>query len=97
MARKDFKKHNTPFRCKNCGVKNPPVQASERNHCFRCLYSLHVDEETPGDRKSSCRALMEPLSLDYRGKKGFMILHCCCICKKEMWNRAAPDDDVTKV
>lgn len=92
MPRKDFKKHNKAFQCRQCGTKNPPAQRSERNHCFRCLYSLHVDEETPGDRQSLCDALMEPIGLDQRGNKGFMILHRCLRCRKEMWNRAAGDD-----
>ena len=92
MARKDFVKHNDPFTCKKCGAVNPPAAASERNHCRMCLSSLHLDKETPGDRVSPCGALMEPLMLDKRGKKGFMILNRCVNCGKEMWNRAADDD-----
>ncbi len=94
MPRKDFKKHNEGFACLKCGVKNTPAKKSERNHCFSCLFSLHVDEVTPGDRKSLCKNLMEPVSLDYRGNKGFMVLHRCVQCGKEIWNRAAEDDEV---
>lgn len=96
MARKDFKKHNTGFVCLKCGAVNTPAKKGERNHCRQCLYSLHVDEETPGDRKSSCGGLMEPVGLDFKGKKGFMIIHKCVKCGKEMKNKAAPEDDVTK-
>lgn len=92
MARKDFIKHNDPFTCKKCGEVNPSAISSERNHCRACLYSLHVDSETPGDRASVCGGLMEPMMLDKRGKKGFMILHRCTACGKEMWNCAANDD-----
>lgn len=92
MARKDFKKHNEGFICVRCGVKNEPALKSERNHCFSCLYSVHVDESTPGDRKSSCRGLMEPAGLDYKGSKGFMIRHRCVECGKEILNHAAEDD-----
>lgn len=92
MGRKDFKKHNTGFLCIRCGVQNEPAKRSERNHCFNCLYSLHVDEHTPGDRKTDCSGLMEPISLDYRGNKGFMILHKCVKCGKQIKNKAAEED-----
>ena len=92
MARKNFKKHNTGFICKNCGAENPPAPKSERNHCFSCLYSLHVDRDTPGDRVSDCHGLMQPIGLDHDGKKGFMIIHECVKCRKKMKNQAAEDD-----
>ena len=92
MGRKDFKKHNTGFICLKCGAKNPKATESERNHCRECLYSLHVDKKTPGDRKSDCHGLMEPVGLDYKGKKGFMIKHKCVKCGKEIPNKRAEDD-----
>lgn len=94
MSRKDFKKHNEGFVCGKCGTTNPPASKSERNHCRVCLFSLHVDGGTPGDRASDCHGFMEPTSLDFRGNKGFMIVHRCCACGKEMLNRAAPDDEI---
>lgn len=97
MGRKDFKKHNEGFICLKCGQANEKAAKSERNHCFSCLYSLHVDEETPGDRDSACRGLMEPVMLDKRGKKGFMILHRCVKCRKEIWNRTAAEDELLKI
>lgn len=92
MSRKDFRKHNAAFVCAKCGIKNESASKSERNHCFSCLFSLHVDEDTPGDRKSSCHGLMEPAGLDYKGSKGFMIRHRCAKCGKEILNRAAEND-----
>lgn len=97
MARKDFMKRNESFTCKNCRAHNAPAKKSERNHCSACLFSLHMDLETPGDRKSACRGLMEPVALDYRGSKGFMILHRCMKCRKEMWNRTMEDDELINV
>lgn len=94
MPRKDFIKHNKPFVCLHCSARNPKAIKSERNHCRQCLYSLHVDEETPGDRRSLCNGLMEPIGSDYRGAKGFMILHRCVKCRKKMWNRTAEDDEM---
>lgn len=97
MPRKSFQKHNNEFNCKKCGEFNPKALKSERNHCKNCLYSLHVDLETPGDRESDCGGLMEPSSLDYKGSKGFMILHHCVKCGKEIWNRAAEDDKLNNL
>lgn len=94
MSRKEFRKHNEAFICQNCREENPPAAKSERNHCRACLCSLHVDEETPGDRKSRCEGLMDAAGFDYVAKKGFMILHRCRVCRKEMWNRAAEDDNL---
>lgn len=97
MSRKDFKKHNNGFRCLNCKENNPPAADGERNHCRKCLYSLHVDSETPGDRASECGGLMEPIGLDFKGKKGFMIVHKCVKCGKDIKNKRAEDDDLTKL
>jgi hypothetical protein len=55
-----------------------------------CLYSLHVDER-PGDRRASCHGLMEPIGLDYRGRKGFVIIHRCTRCGFVRPNRVADD------
>ena len=93
MSRKDFKRHNMPFTCAKCGEKNPALRGGERNHCRACLFSLHVDVETPGDRKSACRGLMEPTKLDHKGGKGFMVWHTCVECGKEIRNTLAEDDE----
>lgn len=97
MGRKDFTKRNESFKCLKCGEINPLAVKSSRNHCRRCLFSLHVDLETPGDRKSDCRGLMEPVGLDYKGKKGFMIVHRCVECGKEIKNKVAEDDEMGKL
>ncbi|MCC7432961.1 RNHCP domain-containing protein [Candidatus Peregrinibacteria bacterium] len=84
---------NIQFNCKKCGQLNPPADQTCRNHCIKCLYSLHVDQEIPGDRLSSCHNLMEPVGLDQNSKKGFIIVHKCLKCGKVINNKAAPDDD----
>ena len=84
---------NEEFTCKNCGHKNVPLKGSCRNHCNKCLYSLHVDKKTPGDRESKCGGLMKPVQLEHSGKKGFIIIHHCEKCKKEIRNKVAPDDN----
>lgn len=92
-VRKDFKKHNIPFICISCGHANPKASSSERNHCQNCLRSLHVDDTTPGDRNAECGGLMQPIGLEYKGNKGYIILHRCEKCGKESKNRAAQDDE----
>jgi len=38
---------------------------------------------------------MKPVGIDQRSGKGFMVLHECTVCGKEISNKAAPDDDLT--
>src|SRR4051812_29248383 len=85
-----------PFVCEHCHREVLPLESgSYRNHCPHCLYSKHVDDTGPGDRASLCQGLMAPVTLDQDGKKGWMILHRCTRCGKEIPNKAAPDDDLT--
>jgi len=83
---------NHGFTCRHCGLDVPPLaNGSYRNHCPRCLYSLHVDV-FPGDRASDCGGLLEPASVDYSGKKGWVIVHRCARCGEVRRNKAALDD-----
>ena len=85
-----------PFTCEHCGVDVEPLtNGSYRNHCPVCLYSKCVDRDGPGDRLSTCQGLMKPIGLDYRRNKGWMIIHKCIKCSKEIPNIAADDDDLT--
>lgn len=87
-----------PFTCEHCGASVEPLEHGTcRNHCPRCLWSKHVDETGPGDRASPCGGLMEPAALDHDGKKGWMIVHRCVKCGKQMPNKAAPDDDLSAI
>ncbi|MFH1284568.1 MAG: RNHCP domain-containing protein [Candidatus Peregrinibacteria bacterium] len=88
---------NEEFECKNCGHKNPKLKGSCRNHCQKCLFSLHMDKDTPGDRLSHCRGLMEPVSASKNGKKGWMISHRCVKCGKTIPNTSAEDDDFNQI
>jgi hypothetical protein len=67
-----------PFVCEYCKAQVSPLeQGSYRNHCPKCLRSKHVDRDGPGDRLSTCGGLMHPLSIDYKGSKGWIIVHEC--------------------
>ncbi len=86
------------FTCEHCGASvSPLLHGSYRNHCPVCLWSKHVDDRGPGDRLSLCGGMMRPIGLDQSGKKGWMVIHDCELCTKRIPNKAAPDDDLTKV
>ncbi|WP_300343757.1 RNHCP domain-containing protein [Nesterenkonia sp.] len=88
---------NAGFRCTRCGAGVAPHTAgSYRNHCPHCLWSRHVDE-LPGDRAAECGAPMEPVGVDYSGKKGYILLHRCTACGAQDRNKLAPDDDMDRV
>lgn len=85
---------NEDFICENCGknIEKHP-EWSARNHCPYCLYSKHLDEIFPWDRKSECMWLMVPIDFDYKKNKWYMIKHKCSKCGKEILNKVAPDDN----
>ena len=83
---------NAGFACVHCARDVPPLaNGSYRNHCPHCLYSLHVDI-FPGDRASDCGGVLEPVGVDYSGKKGWIIIHRCRTCGDVRRNKAALDD-----
>jgi DNA-directed RNA polymerase subunit RPC12/RpoP len=89
---------NTGFRCASCGrMVEPLTNGSYRNHCPFCLHSLHVDI-MPGDRRNTCRGLMEPVGVR-AGRKGYQIVFRCRRCGANGVNRIAEDtlqrDDFT--
>ena len=88
---------NEPFTCKKCGAQVPPQKKTCRNHCTNCLFSLHVDDTDPGDRASKCHGLMEPIGLEYKGKKGYQIIHRCGTCGKIRLNMVAEDDNQEEI
>lgn len=90
---KKFTVINEGFKCLNCKHDNEKLAGSCRNHCQKCLFSLHLDQENPGDRLSKCQNLMTPISITHNGKKGWMIKHKCLKCEKTILNKAALDDN----
>ena len=82
---------NEGFRCKHCAFDVPPAPGSlVRNHCPRCLRSLHVDGEVPGDRESPCGGLMDPENPTL-SEGEFRITHRCRSCGFTRRNRLATD------
>jgi hypothetical protein len=86
---------NEGFVCRNCHKLANRVEfgGSYRNHCPYCLYSLHVDGDTPGDRASDCEGLMKPIGVFTRRNGEHVIVHKCLKCGLERFNRIAGDDD----
>lgn len=82
------------FTCVRCGVETPFQPGIERNHCPNCLYSLHVDDKTPGDRESLCKGKMEPATVSLGKRSIYVITHRCLTCGKVIHNKAAPNDNI---
>ncbi len=97
MENKRFTKNDSGFICAHCGYEVEPLGYTSRNHCPKCLWSLHLDEN-PGDRASECGGQMEPVKAEPDAKKGYIIYHRCTKCGAIRRNKAAheakvqPDD-----
>ena len=83
------------FRCKHCGL-DVPMHApgtAHRNHCPNCLWSRHLDDDTPGDRDADCGSVMEPIAISVRGDGEWVLVHRCTACDTVHLNRTAGDDN----
>jgi hypothetical protein len=96
QTRKNFIKNNSGFICKNCKQKVQKHPSSSRNHCTKCLNSLHIDEFIPGDRKSTCFGLMQPIFINMK-HQNFIITHRCEKCGKISHNITASDDSIEEI
>lgn len=97
--RRKFQGGGEEFRCRHCKlmIGAPPSGGRNRNHCPSCLYSRHVDGRTPGDRASTCGAMMAPVGTFERIKGEHAIVHRCLGCGFERHNRIAADDNFEAV
>jgi hypothetical protein len=64
-----------------------------RNHCPTCLWSLHVDDDVPGDRDADCAGSMEPIGVTVRDDGEWALVHRCAGCSTVHVNRIAGDDN----
>lgn len=96
METKRFTKNDESFVCKSCGAEVPPLKYTSRNHCPKCLASLHLDVN-PGDRAADCGGIMDAVSAEPDPRKGFIITHKCRKCGAVRRNKAAADDDINKI
>ena len=81
------------FRCTHCGFAVSAVAfgTKHRNHCPKCLWSRHLDDE-PGDRRCPCSQGMEPIAIEVRRDGEWAIVHRCTGCSMLRTNRIAGDD-----
>lgn len=87
---KNFKRVVENFICGNCGFR---VEGDGyTDHCPKCLWGKHVDEEIPGDRASDCGGLMEPVKTEYKAGK-YKIHYKCSKCRHDFWVRENEDDN----
>lgn len=86
------------FVCKACGalVAIEGAGSKHRNHCPRCLFSVHLDEKA-GDRAALCGGVMEPVGVWVRKDGEWAILHRCRKCGAIHSNRIAADDNPVKL
>lgn len=89
MQEKKFQRQIEDFVCEKCGkeVKGDGYT----DHCPRCLRSKHVDVN-PGDRRSKCNGLMEPIGVEVKSDK-YIIHYRCVKCRFEHRIKSAPDDN----
>lgn len=93
MEEKRFQKNDNGFTCVVCNSEVKPLGYTSRNHCPRCLSSLHVDV-MPGDRNNSCRGVLRPIQALPDAKKGFIIVFKCDKCGEVVRNKCADDDNM---
>lgn len=84
---------DSSFTCRVCRarIEARGFGTAHRNHCPRCLWSVHLDEE-PGDRHASCRQPMEPIAIEVRKDGEWAIVHRCTGCNLLRTNRIGGDD-----
>ena len=88
------KKEKKYFDCRYCGYR-VPVEApgtGHRNHCPRCLRSVHKDEKS-GDRAAGCGGIMEPIAVSVKRGNEWTLIHRCTVCGALRANRIAGDDN----
>jgi len=101
MQDKRFTKNDDGFTCAHCGFAVEPLGYTSRNHCPKCLWSIHIDI-MPGDRACACLGLLEPVDVETDAKKGYIIVHKCTKCGEIKRNKAAHEaknqpDDIKKI
>ena len=91
MIRKNFLvPKREEFVCLNCGQKI--AGGGYVNHCPKCLWSKHVDQDVPGDRQAGCQGAMKPIGVIQKKGK-WRIIHQCQKCGKKTVVDSHPKDN----
>ncbi|MBR6779378.1 MAG: RNHCP domain-containing protein [Clostridia bacterium] len=89
---KTFEKNDNEFMCRVCGKSVPTLIYSSRDHCNKCLCSVHIDIN-PGDRANTCLGTLIPVEVNINNNKGYVITYKCNKCGKFHNNKTAEDDN----
>lgn len=87
-----FEKNDSGFTCRVCGHNVDPLKYTSRDHCNKCLCSIHIDIN-PGDRANSCLGTLVPVDVSMSNKKGYIIQYKCDKCGQLHNNKSADDDN----
>lgn len=88
---RQFSKNDEGFICVNCGAKVEKLGYTSRDHCNKCLCSIHIDIN-PGDRANDCLGVLVPIEVNQSSKKGLVIKYKCNKCGEFHNNKVAQDD-----
>lgn len=86
---KRFARRHEDFVCEVCGREVKGTGYTD--HCPDCLCSKHVDMN-PGDRKSKCNGIMDPIRSEYRSSD-FLIYYRCRKCNYNHRVHSAKEDN----
>ena len=92
MDSKKFKMVDESFTCLVCNAFIEPLSYTARDHCPKCLCSLHVDDY-PGDRLCKCLGILRPIDIEKGPKDNLKIIYRCDKCGMIKKNKVAIDDD----
>lgn len=93
---KNFEKNDNGFICTVCGKSVQPLKYTSRDHCTKCLCSIHVDIN-PGDRANTCLGTLVPYEANTSNKKGYVITYKCNKCGLLHNNKSAEDDSFNTI
>jgi len=93
---KTFEKNDNEFICRVCGKLIPTLKYSSRDHCTKCLCSIHVDIN-PGDRANNCLGTLVPIDIETSNKKGYIIKYKCQKCGQIHNNKSAEDNNLKTI
>ena len=96
MENKRFKMIDEEFICIVCNNKVTKLEYTARDHCPKCLSSIHIDIN-PGDRNSSCKGILEPIDIEKSKKDTYKIIYKCNKCGEIKKNKTAIDDNYDKI
>jgi len=91
MENKRFTMIDEAFVCNNCGFMVEPLNYTARDHCPKCLYSIHIDNN-PGDRACECKGALIPVGIKMKSLE-YKIVYKCQKCGQRKINKAANDDN----